>query len=180
MLILILTLSFSTPALYTLMVQVRYWIHIADVSRFVPPGSSLDSTALQRMTTLYLPTGPMMMLPPELVTAMSLSSTAAHQPPAAADSTLNDDTDDNVGVEGSSMRDDDHTAPLLHSAIQTAKAKAAPYLSGEVAGRSRMALSLGVVLDEDGAIIQDQTKVIGRPRCVRLQSLVNSPHRIHY
>ena len=43
--------------------EVRYWVHIADVSRFVPPGSDLDSAALQRMTTLYLPTGPLMMLP---------------------------------------------------------------------------------------------------------------------
>lgn len=73
---------------------------------------------------------------------MSLSSTAAHSPvDAGASSELE---------------------PSLSVAIESAQQATAPYLGGEVAGRDRLALSLGVVLDESGGIVQGKTKVIGR------------------
>jgi exoribonuclease-2 len=51
----------------------RIWIHIADPSRLVSPGDSLDLEARRRTTTLYLPTGMIPMFPPLLATGpMSL------------------------------------------------------------------------------------------------------------
>lgn len=51
----------------------RFWIHIADPTRWVEPGDELDLEARRRSTTLYLPTGMIPMFPPELATGpMSL------------------------------------------------------------------------------------------------------------
>ena len=53
--------------------QHRLWIHIADPTRLVLPGDSLDLEARRRSTTLYLPTGMVPMFPPQLATGpMSL------------------------------------------------------------------------------------------------------------
>jgi len=52
---------------------VRLWIHIADPSRWLTLGDPLDREARRRGTTVYLPTGPIPMFPPELATGpMSL------------------------------------------------------------------------------------------------------------
>lgn len=42
------------------------WVHIADVSRYVEPGTTLDSEAVRRGTSVYLPTRVLPMLPPRL------------------------------------------------------------------------------------------------------------------
>ncbi len=53
--------------------QQRLWIHIADPTRLVSPGDTLDLEARRRVTTVYLPTGMIPMFPPELATGpMSL------------------------------------------------------------------------------------------------------------
>jgi exoribonuclease II len=53
--------------------QQRIWIHIADPSRWIAPGDSLDQEAQRRSTTVYLPTGMIPMFPAELSTGpMSL------------------------------------------------------------------------------------------------------------
>lgn len=44
----------------------RLWVHIADVAHYVQPGSTLDTMAKDRATSLYLPTGVLPMLPPRL------------------------------------------------------------------------------------------------------------------
>jgi exoribonuclease-2 len=52
----------------------RLWIHIADPTRWMTPGDSLDLEARRRCTTVYLPTGMVPMLPEELATGpMSLN-----------------------------------------------------------------------------------------------------------
>jgi len=43
--------------------RARLWVHIADPSRFVSPGSPLDNEASRRVSTLYLPTGKISMFP---------------------------------------------------------------------------------------------------------------------
>ncbi|MEM6427039.1 MAG: ribonuclease R family protein [Cyanobacteria bacterium P01_H01_bin.119] len=51
----------------------RLWIHIADPTRWLHPGDSLDLSARRRCTTVYLPTGSIPMFPTELATGpMSL------------------------------------------------------------------------------------------------------------
>jgi ribonuclease R len=45
---------------------LRYWVHIADVSAFVPAGSPLDHGAAARAFTTYVPGRAAPMLPPEL------------------------------------------------------------------------------------------------------------------
>ncbi|MCS6813760.1 MAG: ribonuclease R [Cyanobacteria bacterium] len=51
----------------------RLWIHIADPTRLIHPGDTLDLEARRRGTTVYLPTGMIPMFPPELATGpMSL------------------------------------------------------------------------------------------------------------
>lgn len=51
----------------------RLWVHIADPTRWVFPGDTLDLDARRRSTTLYLPTGMIPMFPLELATGpMSL------------------------------------------------------------------------------------------------------------
>lgn len=51
----------------------KIWIHIADPTRWIEPGDSLDLEARRRSTTLYLPTGMVPMFPSELATgSMSL------------------------------------------------------------------------------------------------------------
>ncbi len=53
--------------------QQRLWIHIADPTRMLSPGDTLDLEARRRVTTIYLPTGMIPMFPPELATGpMSL------------------------------------------------------------------------------------------------------------
>jgi exoribonuclease R len=42
------------------------WVHIADVSHYVTPESTLDHDARRRATSVYLPTGVLPMLPPRL------------------------------------------------------------------------------------------------------------------
>ncbi|HVM44639.1 MAG TPA: ribonuclease R family protein [Candidatus Thermoplasmatota archaeon] len=42
------------------------WVHIADVSHYVTPESTLDHDARKRATSVYLPTGVLPMLPPRL------------------------------------------------------------------------------------------------------------------
>ena len=44
----------------------RVWVHIADVSHFVPAGSPLDRGAAERAFSLYVPGRVAPMLPPEL------------------------------------------------------------------------------------------------------------------
>lgn len=41
----------------------RLWVHIADVSHFVPPGGKLDTNARQRATSVYLPDRVVPMIP---------------------------------------------------------------------------------------------------------------------
>jgi exoribonuclease-2 len=51
----------------------KLWIHIADPTRWLEPGDSLDLEARRRGTSLYLPTGMIPMFPPVLATGpMSL------------------------------------------------------------------------------------------------------------
>jgi exoribonuclease-2 len=51
----------------------KLWIHIADPTRWLEPGDSLDLEARSRGTSLYLPTGMIPMFPPVLATGpMSL------------------------------------------------------------------------------------------------------------
>jgi exoribonuclease II len=51
----------------------RVWVHIADPTRFVSPGDTLDLEARRRSTTIYLPTGMVPMFPTALATGpMSL------------------------------------------------------------------------------------------------------------
>ena len=45
--------------------RYRYWIHIADVDRWAPRGSSLLKVAERRGTSLYLPTSTLCMFPPK-------------------------------------------------------------------------------------------------------------------
>mmetsp|Transcript_11463 Transcript_11463/g.15096 ORF Transcript_11463/g.15096 Transcript_11463/m.15096 type:complete len:849 (+) Transcript_11463:86-2632(+) len=53
----------------------RIWIHIADADRLAPPGSDLFEVARKRITSLYLPRGPISMFPPLVSTdLMSLRS----------------------------------------------------------------------------------------------------------
>ncbi len=44
----------------------KLWIHIADPTRWISPGDTLDSEARKRCTTVYLPTGTIPMFPFEL------------------------------------------------------------------------------------------------------------------
>lgn len=44
----------------------RIWVHIADVSRWVPEGSPLYEEARRRRTTIYLPEGAVPMFPAEV------------------------------------------------------------------------------------------------------------------
>ncbi|RMD78935.1 MAG: RNB domain-containing ribonuclease, partial [Lentisphaerae bacterium] len=41
-------------------------IHIADLSHFVKPNDPVDQVALRRCATMYLPTGPIFMIPPQI------------------------------------------------------------------------------------------------------------------
>ncbi|RPI48425.1 MAG: RNB domain-containing ribonuclease, partial [Chloroflexi bacterium] len=50
----------------------RLWVHIADVSALVPPDSPADLEARARGSTLYLPGGPVPMLPPAAVARLGL------------------------------------------------------------------------------------------------------------
>lgn len=51
----------------------RLWIHIADPTRWLEPGDTLELEARRRSTTIYLPTGMIPMFPAELATGpMSL------------------------------------------------------------------------------------------------------------
>jgi exoribonuclease-2 len=43
--------------------RFRLGVHIADVARFIPPGSPLDDEAVRRGTTVYLPRGKLAMFP---------------------------------------------------------------------------------------------------------------------
>lgn len=45
---------------------VRLWVHVADVSHYVTPGSALDRHAKKRATSVYLPGRVLPMLPPRL------------------------------------------------------------------------------------------------------------------
>ncbi|MDQ3876486.1 MAG: RNB domain-containing ribonuclease [Actinomycetota bacterium] len=56
---------------------VRIWVHIADVSHFVPAGSPLDRGAAERALSVYVPGRVAPMLPPEL--ADDLCSLRPHQ-----------------------------------------------------------------------------------------------------
>lgn len=50
----------------------RLWVHIADVAHLVAPGSAVDDEARARGATLYQPSGPLPMLPPDLVPQVGL------------------------------------------------------------------------------------------------------------
>lgn len=53
----------------------KIWVHIADPTRWMTPGDTLDLEARKRCTTIYLPTGMVSMLPIELATGpMSLNA----------------------------------------------------------------------------------------------------------
>ena len=53
----------------------KIWVHIADPTRWLTPGDTLDKEARKRSTTLYLPTGAIPMFPIELATGpMSLNT----------------------------------------------------------------------------------------------------------
>ena len=41
----------------------RVWVHVADASRYVVPGSAVDLEARRRQSTIYLPTGLVPMVP---------------------------------------------------------------------------------------------------------------------
>lgn len=48
----------------------KLWVHIADVSAFIPPGSKLAQEAEERMTSIYLPDEKMGMLPDTLTVGL--------------------------------------------------------------------------------------------------------------
>ncbi|OMO97207.1 Ribonuclease II/R [Corchorus olitorius] len=46
--------------------RIRVWIHVADPTRFVEPGSMIDREAMRRGTSVFLPTGTYPMFPEKL------------------------------------------------------------------------------------------------------------------
>jgi exoribonuclease-2 len=50
----------------------RLWVHVADVAALISPGSPADLEARGRGATLYLPEGPVPLLPPPAVEALGL------------------------------------------------------------------------------------------------------------
>jgi exoribonuclease-2 len=50
----------------------RLWVHVADVASLAPPDSPLDLEARARGATLYLPEGPVSMLPEAVTSALGL------------------------------------------------------------------------------------------------------------
>lgn len=52
----------------------RIWIHIADVDRWSPRDSAIFQVAQRRLTSLYLPTGPVPMFPTNFGNRMSLGT----------------------------------------------------------------------------------------------------------
>ncbi|MCE5257133.1 MAG: RNB domain-containing ribonuclease, partial [Spirochaetaceae bacterium] len=48
------------------------WVHIADPSAYIEPGSALDTNAMERGATLYLPEATIPMLPAEAVSMLGL------------------------------------------------------------------------------------------------------------
>jgi exoribonuclease-2 len=55
-----------------ILVSARLWVHVADSAALIPPDSPADLEARQRAATLYLPEGPVPMLPAQAVTALGL------------------------------------------------------------------------------------------------------------
>jgi len=54
------------------LVSGELWVHVADVAALVPPGSPADLEARQRGATLYLPEGPVLMLPAGTIQILGL------------------------------------------------------------------------------------------------------------
>ena len=50
----------------------RFWVHVADASALVPPGSIADRAARERASSLYLPEKTVPMLPPEAARRLGL------------------------------------------------------------------------------------------------------------
>jgi exoribonuclease-2 len=53
----------------------RIWVHVADAAGLVPPDSPADLEARNRAATLYLPEGPVPMLPPQIIPQLGLGLT---------------------------------------------------------------------------------------------------------
>jgi len=128
--------------------RVRHWVHVVDVSRWLPnPHSELAQETRRRQTSLYLPYGKQPMIPAALVARdMALAPPHANYPPPY-EGTPEYMSSQSLGGGGVGPSPEDAMKSLSTSSVATASA---------TSETTRPTLSVGFELDPNtGALMAD-------------------------
>ncbi len=131
----------------------RVWVHIADVSGYVPPRSAVDREALRRGTSVYVPGAVEPMLPPELSNGACSLAPGQDRRAVTVELVVSGEQVASASFARTLIRSDERLTYEQVDEIFAGRERAAEPCGAALAGARAAAQALGRRREQQGALV---------------------------